>query len=152
MECLYFLEDCNKIFKWDEKEYIEHLQLLYTFLPQTLKDKNITKSTLTCNHILQSGSRRFQICGNVVNEENTDKCEKHVIKLNPNLIKNKIQSKKIIIIKNKYDHFLWPDTKLILKSSKEKYIVGVEDEKGEQIELSVEDIELCNKLKLKYKI
>ncbi len=58
----------------------------------------------------------------------------------------------IVIRKNKFNNFVFGKTGLIIKSSKEKYIVAREAENGDWLPLSEEDIDECKRYHLKYKI
>ena len=57
-----------------------------------------------------------------------------------------------IITKNSYGNFVFGKTGLIFKGATEKYIVAKEGDNGSWNPLSDEDIELCKKFRLKYKI
>lgn len=65
---------------------------------------------------------------------------------------NQIDDDSIVIRKNKFNNFVFGKTGLIIKSSKEKYIVARESDNGDWLPLTDEDIDECKRYHLKYKI
>jgi len=179
MELVYFLEDISKKYDLNISKSKEDLEYLYSLLPNHIKDKKIELNVSTCSFIIKSGVRRFQECGYPVIEEK-EYCEKHLEynfkKLNPELYKEnkkeelkkierekknetkislvakrQLKSTDILLVKNKYNHILWPNSNLVFSSFKDKYIIGTEDKEGQLVELNEEDIKKCIEYKLPYK-
>lgn len=153
----------------------ETLNNLYFLLQTNLKNTNfnITMSRVRverkeCIHILTSGPRKNLPCSKkttLIPETNipSDFCSIHYNKSKDT--KEQISTEKpvtsesqtndedfIVIRKNKFNNFVFGKTGLIIKSSKEKYIVAKESDNGDWLPLSEEDIEDCKRYHLKYKI
>jgi hypothetical protein len=155
---------------------------LFQTLPESIKSKNLNLNSTTCNFIIKSGLRRFLPCGHptisnseyclkhntyIFKKENPKeykelkKEEKHLKLIKEENKKPKVsivaykqikENNSILLVKNKFNNILWPNSKLVFKSFKEKIIIGTEDEIGNIISLKTEDIELCKQYKLKYNI
>lgn len=157
MDLVYFIEDLNRKLDCTQSQKEANFNYLLHILPDSIKEKNITTDTHLCQTIIKSGARRFQICGYPC-IENSDKCSSHSStsiqepqpEQPPAIIIPK--GKPLTIRKNKYGHFLYPGTKLILSSAKDKTIKGVQNEIGECRPLQEEDINLCVLHNLKYTV
>jgi hypothetical protein len=120
----------------------------------------------TCEHIFKSGSRKGSKCTTLVKrpgdfcskhkpkisiEENDDGIEDLPLKDETNNIKKEKETI-CTIRKNKFNNFVFKNTRLIFRSQKEKYIVAKEDLKGEWLPLNEDDIQICKENHLRYKI
>ena len=119
-----------------------------------------------CIHILTSGPRKNLPCSKkttLIPDTNipSDFCSIHYNKSKEQVpTENKSVTSEtqtndedfIVIRKNKFNNFVFGKTGLIIKSSKEKYIVAKESDNGDWLPLSEEDIEDCKRYHLKYKI
>ncbi len=76
--------------------------------------------------------------------------EKHKPKISIVVQKQIQQKNTVLLVKNKYNNILWPNSNLVFKSFKEKIIIGIEDINGNVNPLKEEDIQLCISNKLKY--
>ncbi len=171
MELVYFIENCNKKLDNSETKCREDYKYLYSILPNVIKDKQLNLNVPLCTFIIKSGVRRFQECGHPL-LPNENYCEKHAEytfkKNNPELfeeqrkeeqrkeeerkreekkisfvVRKKLKPTDVILVKNKNNHILWPNTKYIISSFKEKIVIGKEDEEGKMIRLIEEDIKYC---------
>jgi hypothetical protein len=151
MDLVYFIEDLHKALDCSTSQQESNFNYLYGLLPE----KKITLDTKRCSHIIKSGVRRFQECGHPCIEGDTV-CEQHSDK--KSLIAEQPQNeiKKITgavrIRKNKYNHFLYPNTKLVFSSATDKTIIGIENQIGQLVPLNEESIQQCIQLSLKYKL
>lgn len=100
------------------------------------------------------------ICGKKTSSKEYKYCLKHLaerkrLSLEP-LEKEddkpqKVQKlQKIQIFRNKYGHYIHEESKLVLKSSREKVITWREGEDGKLYPLTEKDIQLCKKYGFKY--
>jgi hypothetical protein len=178
MDLIYFIKDISlRIEK--EYHLKDDYQFLYSILPDSIKNKNLNLNSKVCPFIIKSGVRRFLPCNHPVNS-NSEFCEKHTTynfkKEHPKEFKEiekekqklllleeskkpKIsiiaqkqiqQQNSIILVKNKFNNILWPNSTLVFKSFKEKIIIGTEDINGNVVPLNENDIQLCINYKLKY--
>jgi hypothetical protein len=171
MELVYFIENCNKKLDNSETKLREDYKYLYSILPNVIKDKQLNLNIPVCTFIIKSGVRRFQDCGHPLspNEKYCDKHTEYVFKKNnPELVeqqrkekerkeeeqkkkekqisfvvRKKLKATDIILLKNKNNHILWPNTSYVISSFKEKIVIGKEDEEGKIIELKEEDKKYC---------
>jgi hypothetical protein len=164
----YLIKDylvlCEKFFKaLVSAKIAEDDEVLFGILQTSLKKNNVknknnnnNKEIMSgCKAIIKTGNRKGEECGKKVfvyaNEE-FDYCVKHIN--NQKEEENKQQEKEDILIikKNFFGNFVFGESGLIIKSSKEKYVVAKEGKSGEWLPLSEEDIMLCKKFHLRYKI
>lgn len=153
MDLVYFIEDLNKKVDCTKSQQEANFQYLLQILPESIKDKKITIGTKVCSSIIKSGARRFQICGHpcvedsefcISHSEPVESAQSSTSTLPSPIVSPPIEKgKEIRIRKNKYGHFLFPGTKLIFTSAKDKTIKGVQNEIGECVPLREEDIKLC---------
>ena len=158
MDLVYFLEDLNKKIDCTKSQQESNFSYLLQILPESIKDKKIGIHTKVCTTIIKSGARRFQTCGYPC-IEHSEYCINHSDIQEPEepppvVVKQPILQigKPLTIRKNKYGHFLYPGTQLVLTSSKDKTIKGIQNEIGECKPLREEDILLCEMYHLKYNV
>jgi len=155
MDLVYFLQDIHKKLDCSTSQQEANFTYLYNLLPETIKNKKITSTTRRCKEIIKSGVRRFQECGHPCVDD-SQLCEHHTEKKGGETeCKPPVVAKvtgQVRIKKNKYGHFLYPNTKLIIASGSDKTIIGKENEIGQQVPLDDESIGLCDVLSLKYRL
>ena len=112
------------------------------------KEKTIN-TNLTCIALLQSGARKNQLCGRKVSNENGNFCSIHAKQNRAIQGSANADITNIIFKKNKYGNFEFVQTGLVLKSDKEKIVIG-KQVKSDIIDLSEEDIALCKRKHFRY--
>lgn len=180
MDLIYFLKDFHNSKSSNEYHLKDDFQFLYSILPESIKTKNLNLNSKVCPFIIKSGVRRFLPCGHpTINDsefcekhttynfkiqnpkEYTElqKEKKRLKELEEENKKPKIsivaqkqikQTNGILLVKNKFNNILWPNSNLVFKSFKEKIIIGSENKDGNIDPLKEEDIQYCILNKLKY--
>ena len=130
--------------------------------------KSGVRRFLPCGHPIDLKNRNSQFCDKHTTynfkKEHPKECkeiekEKQKLQLLEESKKPKIsiiaqkqlqQKNGIVLVKNKCNNIVWPNSTLVFKSFKEKIIIGTEDINGNVIPLKEEDIQLCIFNKLKY--
>lgn len=127
--------------------------------PQTPVLSSATQvDKIKCTHILKNGNtcKRYALS----TTDGTSKCKQHMILTATKTTSNKntnYQSRdddddsQMFIRKNKHGNFVYGGSGLVLKSSKEKYVIGKQVDTGIIVNLTDEDIERCKKYKLRFK-
>ena len=119
-----------------------------------------------CKAIIKSGARKGDECGKkpfILLGEEQEYCAVHIKNSNNNdgsgsgysssgLKKEYENSDLLIIKKNEFGNFVFGNSGLIIKSSLEKYVVAKQGNNGEWLSLTQEDITMCKKFHLRYKI
>jgi hypothetical protein len=123
-----------------------------------LKEKQLYYKHMsqTCQAILKSGKNAGNLCSQSAKENGF--CLRHSKHISvPSQVVDKPVKKKIelrptdiVLRKNNFGNIVYPNTNLIL--DKDNKIIAKQDKQGEWTPLNDEDIEICKKLKLRYKI
>ena len=121
---------------------------------------NEEKSGDCCIHKFLRGARTNQQCGDKISKKSTTGkyCTKHLIYESKGQNHSSKSSKPsnnseetiVSISKNKYGNYAHVPSGLVFKSAKEKVVYGRQDEEGDVLPLTEEDIKLCKKYKFKY--
>ncbi len=168
----------NNLRKKDELKEIRDFRLesIFSDLKNRIKINKLkrkyiidNKMSERCKFILKSGKNIGSRCTSKSIENGC--CKRH-LKCNSNETKGNLNigsvnsrlekdtgtvsdidsEEKLIIRKNKFNNFVFGNTKLIIKSANEKYVVAKEDENGNWKTLTEEDIKVCKKYHLRYRI
>jgi hypothetical protein len=165
----YFLLErlLEEIIHFKKLSYSEELELGCDLLfllssPKEVKEiwnhVNKMSEIRFCNMIIRTGDRKGDMCGKAITSDH-QVCEKHYTLLNKEKEKEESQiqyhpkkqlDENIIIHKNKYQNFLFPETDLILDDN--NVVIAKEGSDGEYLPLNKKDIKLAKKKHLRYKI
>ncbi len=122
-----------------------------------LQYKEMTDASQGCVAILKSGPARGEQCGRKIKGDGNF-CSIHIKhpqpqpqpEVEPDQKIHTVHKDDLVIKPNRWHNFVYPGTCLIL--DKDKKVAAREGMTGEWLQLTQEDIDLCKKYKLQYKI
>jgi hypothetical protein len=122
-------------------------------LPYVKMSSSMAKNVATCTAILKSGENKNNPCGKSVSNksESGQYCAMHVRleKKDKVLAETDTINSQLVFRINKYGNFEFGQTGLVLKSQKDRKIIG-KQVKDSVVDLNDDDIALCKQRKFKY--